>query len=74
LLIGAGLFLGTLRNLLTLDAGFTRHNILLVSAEIHEAGVPNGQRIRTFDEILKRLRSIPGVVSASSSNIAPMGR
>ncbi len=74
LLVGAGLFLGTLRNLLTVDAGFTRHNILLVSAEAQEAGVPEGQRLRTFEEILTRLRTIPGVVAAGSSAIAPMGR
>jgi predicted permease len=74
LLIGAGLFLGTFRNLLTLDAGFTRRNILLVSAEAQEAGVPEGQRVRTFAEILDRLRNIPGVVSAADSRIAPMGR
>jgi predicted permease len=74
LLVGAGLFLGTLRNLLTLDAGFTRRNILLVSAEAQEAGVPEARRLSTFQEILARLQSIPGVVAAASSSIEPMGR
>ncbi len=74
LLVGAGLFLTTFRNLLTADIGLVRHSVLMVSAEAHEAGIPESQRVRTFDEILTRLRSIPGVVSASSSAIAPMSR
>jgi predicted permease len=32
LLVGAGLFLGTFRNLLSTDLGFSRHNVLLVRA------------------------------------------
>jgi predicted permease len=74
LLVGAGLFLGTLRNLLTADTGFTRRNILLVSAEAQEAGVRETQRVRTFQQILSSLRQIPGVAEAATSNIAPMGR
>ena len=34
LLVGAGLFLGTLRNLLTADTGFDRRNILMVGVEL----------------------------------------
>jgi predicted permease len=71
LLVGAGLFLGTLRNLLTVDPGFTRHNILLVSADLPPA-TPIGQRIATDREILSRLRAISGVASAASSVLTPI--
>ena len=47
LLVGAGLFLGTLRNLLSIDLGFSRHNILLVRAGLMQTNVPKAQRLFT---------------------------
>jgi predicted permease len=73
LLVGAGLFLGTLRNYLTADTGFDRRNILLVTAE-PETGAPTTDRARIHRDILARLGSLPGVVSASASYLPPMGR
>jgi putative ABC transport system permease protein len=72
LLVGAGLFLGTLRNLLTVDAGFNRHNVLLVKADLQQAGVGKPQRIRMYEEILNRLRAISGVESAATSVLTPI--
>ncbi len=74
LLVGAGLFLGTLRNLLTTDLGFSRHNVLLVRAAMMQTNVPKEQRPRVYREIVERLRAIPGVSSASSSVMTPIGR
>ena len=74
LLVGAGLFLGTLRNLLSTDLGFIRHNVLLVGAGMTQANVPKEQRPRVYREIVERLRAIPGVSSASSSAMTPIGR
>ncbi len=62
LLVGAGLFLGTLRNLLTVDPGFNPHNVLLITASVPPSVVPPQQRARTYDEVLGRLRALPGVV------------
>jgi putative ABC transport system permease protein len=73
LLVGAGLFLGTFRNLLGTDLGFTRHNVLLVRAAAMASNIPKDQRPRMYDEILDRLRVIPGVISASSSAMTPIG-
>jgi putative ABC transport system permease protein len=73
LLVGAGLFLGTFRNLLGTDLGFSRHNVLLVRAAAMVSNIPKDQRPRMYDEILDRLRVIPGVVSASSSAMTPIG-
>jgi len=72
LLVGAGLFLGTLRNLLTTDLGFSRHNVLLVNASMMQSDVPKEQRPRVYREIVDRLRAIPGVVAASSSGLTPI--
>jgi putative ABC transport system permease protein len=74
LLVGAGLFLGTLRNLLTTDLGFSRHNVLLVHAAMMQADVPREQRPHVYREIVEHLRAIPGVTSASSSVMTPIGR
>ncbi len=74
LLVAAGLFLGTLRNLWAVDPGFTRHNILIVSADVEPSGIPAGKRAATYREILDRLRALPGVTSAASSLLTPIGR
>src|SRR5215831_15806385 len=74
LLVGTGLFLGTLHNLLTLDLGFDRNNILLVSADLKHAEIPPAQQARAHREIVAKLNGIPGVISAASSYMAPMGR
>jgi len=72
LLVGAGLFLGTFRNLLSTDLGFNRHNVLLVRAATIASNIPRDRRPRAYGEILDRLRVIPGVVSASSSVLTPI--
>jgi len=73
LLVGAGLFLGTLRNLLSIDLGFSHHNILLVRTGLMQTNVPKAQRPRVYREIVGRLRAIPGVSSVSSSVLTPIG-
>jgi predicted permease len=71
LLLGAGLFVGTLWNFLSIDPGFSRHNVLLVSATFPSASAP-AERTRMYREILDRLQEVPGVVSASSSVLTPI--
>ena len=72
LLVGAGLFLGTLRNLLTVDTGFVRQNVLVINMNTQQATMPRAQRGQAYAEILDRLRRVPGVVSASTSTIVPL--
>ena len=64
LLIGAGLFVRTLRNIQTFDAGFTREGVLLVNFEGKRPALPAD----LFDE----LRRVPGVLSASVSTHTPL--
>jgi putative ABC transport system permease protein len=72
LLVASGLFLRSLVKLVTLDAGFDRSNVLLVHANLHSAKVPLEKQSALFDEVEKRLRALPGVVSASRSVMTPV--
>lgn len=73
LLAAAGLFLGTLRNFLTLDTGFNPRNILLVNTAIPPDRIPNQLRGPLFTKILANLNALPGVRSAASSMFIPIG-
>ena len=78
LLIGGGLLLRTFVKLLTLDLGFDRHNVLVVSAKppwfaADTAKLPPEQRQAAYDEIGQRLRAIPGVISVARSFTTPIG-
>ncbi len=69
LLIGAGLFLNTLRNLKNLWPGFRTTNLISFSVNPSLSGY-KGERERVFyAEVENRLRGIPGVESAALSGI-----
>jgi putative ABC transport system permease protein len=72
LLVTAGLFLRSFVKLITLDIGFDRDNVLLVSANLKTAKVPPDRYLATFEDLEKRLRSLPGVVSAGRSIMTPI--
>ena len=73
LLVGAGLMVGTFRTLATIDAGFDRDHVLLVNSDFRNTHLPKDRYNATFDQILDRLRAIPGVASASESTLTPVG-
>ncbi len=67
LLVGAGLFVRSLRNLRTLDAGIDYENIVQFS--IDSAGGYNlAQRVNLHRQALSRLESLPGARSATLSS------
>jgi putative ABC transport system permease protein len=72
LLVGTGLFIRTYRNLMTFSPGFDRSNVLLLSLDVHNAGIPEGARGPFYGRVLDRLKSLPGVVSASQSWSTPI--
>jgi putative ABC transport system permease protein len=72
LLVASGLFLRSLVKLVTMDVGFDRNNVLIVHANLHNAKVALEQQPAMFDEIERRLRTLPGVVSASRSVMTPV--
>ena len=73
LLVGAGLFIRTLRNLQNVNLGFQRENIAIFDIDPTNLGY-RGQRLRAFyDQLLERAREVPGVRSAALSAMTPMG-
>jgi putative ABC transport system permease protein len=67
LLVGAGLFLRTFRNLHSIDLGFERENALLVALDPSHSGYTPEQTRGLFIGLLERFQAIPGVRSASLS-------
>lgn len=65
LLIAAGLFLHSLRNLRGVNTGFVKENVFLATLNPSMNGYPQ-QRIKSlYDDLLARLRALPGVRAAS---------
>ncbi len=65
LVLGAGLFLQTLRNLQTVSLGFPKNNLLLM--EVDSSGLTQ-QLVNLDDEITSRIRTIPGVRKVTYSD------
>jgi predicted permease len=65
LLVGAGLFLQTLRNLSHVDVGFDPNNLLQVSIDTRGAGYREGQVGTLYRLLLERVSSISGVKSVT---------
>jgi predicted permease len=63
LLAGAGLFVRTLNNLRTLDAGYDRRGVLLVFFQ-PGAGLTRDRMYQLDEALLERARALPGVASA----------
>src|SRR5258708_28606954 len=64
LVVGALLFVRSLRNLMTLDAGFSQDGILVANLDIRRTGIPSEQWSALFEDITNRLAALPGVQSA----------
>jgi len=72
LLVGAGLLLGTFRRLETLDPGFQPAHVLTVEIDLRNAHIPNERLIPARAEMAQRVRAVPGVLSASTSDNTPI--
>ncbi len=73
LLVGAGLFVRTLRGLLTQNMGFRPHGVLLISPDFRGAEYASEREAMVADELLNRMRSLPGVASAGRAAVTPIG-
>jgi predicted permease len=77
LLVSGGLLLRSFTNLLTLDAGFDRGNVLVVTLKpgwfaVDSVRIPRDQRAVAFDDAARRLQAIPGVVSVARAFVTPI--
>jgi len=72
LLVGAGLFLRTLRNLENQDYGFERSHLLLAEFNAGLAGYKPSQAPGVHQQLLERLSALPGVKSAALAATPPI--
>jgi predicted permease len=72
LMSSAGLFVGYLSHLRNLNLGFERNNLLLVTLDFAQSGYNAAQISRLSQELVMRLDAIPGVSSATFSDMSPM--
>jgi len=72
LLLGAGLFLRSLGNLLAIDPGFRPENLLVMQVEPRLQGYTADKSIELYREIEERVSTLPGVRSMSLTSIVPL--
>jgi predicted permease len=68
LLVGAGLLVRTLLNLQDLELGYPKEDLLTVRIDARPAGYDPVRQTLTFEQLLARIRSLPGVRAATYSN------
>jgi predicted permease len=73
LLVGSGLLVRSLMTVLSVDRGFTTSNRLLVTVSVPSSYGPE-RLAQTNEEILSRLKSVPGVAAAAAINVRPLSR
>ena len=72
LVVGALLFARTLRNLATLDPGFRADGVLVATVDFSRLQVPVERRNAFRQELVGRVRALPGVDAASDTSIVPL--
>jgi putative ABC transport system permease protein len=74
LLVGAGLFMRTLHNLKTIDAGFRPEGVMTMGVNPPD-GAYEGERLTgLWKDVLARVERLPGVRSASLTTLSPLSR
>ena len=73
LVMGAALFVRSLRKMLAENLGFERGQILLVTTDPVAAGYKGASMLALYNNLLDSVRTIPGVRGATISNQAPFG-
>ncbi len=74
LLVGAGLLIESLRRASTVDLGFRKEHVLTARLQLSKRSYPDGHRVRAFrEELLRRVRALPGVQYAGTVSSLPMG-
>ena len=74
LLVAAGLFTRTLSNLQSIQLGFNRENVLTFSINAGQAGHRPPEISVFYEDLRARFAAIPGVRSASLSQLALLGQ
>jgi macrolide transport system ATP-binding/permease protein len=73
LLVGAGLLLESLERIRNSSPGFSTHEVLFTAVDLVSAGY-DAQRAQNFqDELMARVKALPGVESATFARMTPLG-
>jgi putative ABC transport system permease protein len=73
LLIGAGLLINSFLHWRNLDPGFRVDHLLTMKVDLSELKSPDGERRSVFfDEVLRRIRALPGVQSVAVAVNLPL--
>jgi putative ABC transport system permease protein len=72
MLFCGGLFLRSVQNLRSIDAGFDSAAVLLINADVSRARLDADRLRHMYRELLMRLSAIPGVTSVSVSHLTPV--
>jgi macrolide transport system ATP-binding/permease protein len=73
LLVGAGLLLESLERIRNSSPGFSTHEVLFTAVDLVSAGY-NAQSAQNFqDELMARVKALPGVESATFARVTPLG-
>ena len=72
LVVGALLFVRSLRNLVELDPGFRQDGIIAVNVDIRRSAISDEARAATYAAVMERVRARPGVMQAAEAFIVPM--
>jgi putative ABC transport system permease protein len=75
LLIGAGLMIRSFQQLHGVNPGFESHGVLTMTAAVARAKFPlPAQQINFFEQVLQRVRTLPGVESAGVIDDIPLNQ
>jgi predicted permease len=74
LLVGAGLLIRSLVRVLDVDMGFVAARAVTIRVDPDGRYTTREQRTAYFDELLRRVKEIPGVESAGITDALPLGR
>ncbi|HYN05998.1 MAG TPA: ABC transporter permease [Vicinamibacterales bacterium] len=72
LIVGALLFVRTLRNLTTLDPGFRAEGVLSTQVDMQPLNLALAQRAEIHRRVLERVAAVPGVESAAEAMVVPV--
>jgi predicted permease len=74
LLVGAGLLLRSFVRVLDVNLGFRPSHAMTIRVDPDKSYSTREQRTAYFDELLRRVRTIPGVDGAAITDALPLGR
>jgi len=74
LLIGAALLMKSLLRLMNVNPGFESQNVLTMQLNLPDTRYAEQVQIRDFySQLLEKLKSLPGVINAGTTNALPLG-